>query len=421
MNIKKLSRVFISLCLMLSFVYSCSSSDSGSQKTAAKKDIFTGANFDLLTPTSDYVFYYDLATMPSLYIAISMLTHDKESYVYQGRETINPSKVPSHVNMLDNNEAMQEKIKELHAANPDATYTFYVLDYQFARVATFFYSAGISRDNVDVVLLNDGTETYVHWHTLFNVDTGLDTYNEYKDTVEELFSELYANPDVDPWDFYFGCYHVAVLDNDNFYFWTQWPQLLTTGNMDKDLKKIVDNNIHRYFQVNPQEYYHYLSEENQNKFLELLGLDKKWSSADETNGDLENQTIGEALAASDKPNIIITGTRTLDQQYIEDTIAYFGDEYDYFFKAHPKYPTFPESELVTMLPYALPMEAILWAFGDDVAAIGGYQSSLYMNAPLESKKFFYGIDNGEDMVEPLNLMYQEGLLGDDVKFFVLEN
>ncbi len=418
MNIKKCSKVFIALCLMLSFVYSCSSSDNSKSAT---KEIFTGSNFEMLTPTSDYVFYYDLATMPSLYVAISMLTHEIESYVYQGRDTIDGSKVPSHVTMLDSNDAMRDKISEIHAVDPNATYTFYVLDYQFARVATLFYNAGISRDKVDVVLLNDGTGTYVHWDTLFNISAGMDTYNEHKDTVEEVFSTLYTDPDLDPWDYYFGCYHVAVLEYDNFYFWTQWPELLTTANAPDEFKKIAANNIHRYFKVNPQEYYHYLSEENQEKFLSLLGLDKKWSSADGTNGDLENQTIGEALDASDKPNIIITGTRTIDQRHIEDTLAYYGDDYDYFFKAHPKYPVAsPTNKVIKMLPYSLPMEAILWAYGDKVAAIGGYQSSLYMNAPLESKKFFYGIDNGDDMVEPLNLMYKEGLLGDDVKFFVID-
>lgn len=402
---------------MLSFVYSCSSQEPKQQAKA----LFTGSDFEKLTPTSDYVFYYDLATMPSLYIAISMLTHDKESYVYQGRNTIDGTKIPAHVTMLESNDAMKDKIQELNTANPDATYTFYVLDYQFARVATLFYSAGISRDKVEVVLLNDGTGTYVHWDTLFNTDTGMETYNEHKDTVEEVFSTLYTDPDLDPWDYYFGYYHAAVLEYDNFYFWTQWPELLTTNNMDKDFQNIVANNIKRYFKVNPLEYYHFLSEENQNHFLTLLGLDKVWSNADGNNGDLENQTIGEALDASDKPNIIITGTRTIDQQHIEDTIAYYGDEYDYFFKAHPKYPmASPTNKTVIMLPYSLPMEAIFWAYGDKIAAIGGYQSSLYMNAQQETKKFFYGISRGEEMNEPLNLMSREGLLGDDVKFFVVE-
>lgn len=129
MNVKKCSRVFISLFLMLSFIFSCSKDVSQDTGTS-----FDNLSFDFnnLTPTSDYVFYYDLATLPSLYIAINMFTHDKETYLYQARETIDPAKVPSYVAVLDSPDDMKNKIAELHEKNPNATYTFYVLDNQFA-------------------------------------------------------------------------------------------------------------------------------------------------------------------------------------------------------------------------------------------------------------------------------------------------
>ncbi len=411
----------MSLFLILSFACSCSSNYTAEQSTQFGS---SGFDFEKLTPTSDYVFYYDLVTLPSLYIAINMLTHTKESYFFQDRTTIAPAEVPSHVTLLDSDEAVKSKIEELHAANPNATYTFYVLDYQFVRVATLFYAAGISKDNVQVILLNDGTSTYEHWYALFNTITAMDSYNEYKSKVEEVFNELYDDPNLDPWDLYYGYYHIPVVEYDNFSLWTQWPELLSTSKSDEEFQKYAANKVSRYLKVNPLEYYKFLSEDKQNKFLAMLGLDKKWSSADETNGDLENQTIGDAFDKSDKPNIIITGTRFIDQNYIEDTIAYYGDEYDYFYKAHPKYPEIaPTNKIVTMLPYSLPMEAILWAYGDEIAAIGGYQSSLYMNAQADTKKFFYGINSGSDMVKPLNLMYEEGLLGDEehVHFFMLEH
>ncbi len=421
MNIKKWSSVFILLLLILSFVLSCGSNDT--KKDAAAPFDNLSFDFNQLTPTSDYVFYYDLATLPSLYIAINILTHDRETYMYQARTTIDPEKVPSYVTVLEDNDAMQDKIKELYAANPNATYTFYVLDSQFARVATFFYSIGIKKENVKVVLLNDGKGTYEHWANLFNKGTATEVYNEYKAKVEEAFNENYDDPYLDPWDLAYGYYHIPVLEYENFTLWTQWPELLSTGHSDEDFKKYVSDKGYRYLKVNPLEYYKFLSDENQSTFLTMLGLDKKWSDADGDNGDLQNQTIGEALDASEKPNIIITGTRYIDQKHIEDTIAYYGEEYDYFYKAHPKYPEVaPNNKLVTMLPYSLPMEAILWAYGDKIAAIGGYQSSLYMNAQAETKKFFYDISSGSEMVEPLNLMYEEGLLGDEehVHFFVLD-
>lgn len=420
MNVKKCSRVFISLFLMLSFIFSCSKDVSQDTGTS-----FDNLSFDFnnLTPTSDYVFYYDLATLPSLYIAINMFTHDKETYLYQARETIDPAKVPSYVAVLDSPDDMKNKIAELHEKNPNATYTFYVLDNQFAWAVTLFYSIGIKNDNIKVVLLNDGKGTYKDWADLFNTTMAFNTFNEYKTRVDDVFDRLYNDPNLDPWDLAYGYYHIPVLEYDNFSLWTQWPELLSTSHSDEEFKKYVANKLNKYLKVNPLDYYHFLSEEDQSAFLTLLGLDRVWSDADGGNGDLQNQTIGDAFDASDKPNIIITGTRYIDQKHIEDTIAYYGDGYDYFYKAHPKYPEVaPTNKTIVMLPYVLPMEGILWAYGDKIAAIGGYQSSLYMNAQAETKKFFYDIDSGSEMVEPLNLMYEEGLLGDDeyVHFFVIE-
>ena len=417
------------LCLGIMFLANCSTQSTN------PIGIGTTPDFASLVPTSDYVIYYDNATLPTLYSAINMLTHTKPSYMYMGRASTIFTKKPSHVTMIegsatevdgtDNDDiatadaAMIAKIKELNTLNPQATFTFYVNESRFSRVFNYFYRQGISKDRVRVVQISDGTLTYNNWAENFSGTGAFSAWKGFEAKFNEEFNkENSTEPLSGEYFAHTGTQHTPAVLHTSYEYWMQWPELLVSDS--EDLKNYLIENAKRYYKVDPLKYYQSLSSTDQQRFLTLLGLDKKWANG-EGDGTLKDQTIGEALEAFPKPNIIITGTiKTAGNgtdDYIKRVKAHYGDKYDYFFKGHPGDTTHPSDKSIVVLPFRLPMEAIIWAYGNKMSVIGGFESTLYMNAPKEVDKFIFDRkSDGSDLVAPLNIMYKQGLLG-KVEFF----
>ncbi len=405
------------LLLLVVFTTSCSI-----YKSYNTMGIGREPDFNELIPTSDYVIYSDCVTLPTLYITLHMQTHNKPSFLYMGREnTIDTTKLPPHVTLIaqggsfdgeysePNMKKMKDKIAELNRANPNATFTLYGNDLRSAASFIYFYSQGISRERVTVAQLSDGTATYTEWAENFSKSSSMSLWAKGEKKYWDTFKKTLTEKDRQHFR-YDGEFLTHASTAENTSMWMQWPELLVSDSTD--LKNYLDNKGGRYLKIDPLKYFQSLSQEKQSKVIELFGLDKKWTKGELTT-TLDNQTIGEAFDESPKPNIIIVGTSTINQQFITDTIKYYGDGYDYFFKGHPNYPSAkPTDSRVTILPNQIPMEAIIWSYGDKMAALGGYESSLFMNAPKSIKKFFYAT---KITVSPLDIMYRQGLLG-EVKF-----
>ncbi|MGL5956675.1 MAG: hypothetical protein ACRC0X_08820, partial [Brevinema sp.] len=198
----------------------------------------------------------------------------------------------------------------------------------------------------------------------------------------------------------------------NTVIWMQWPELLVSDS--GDLKNYLNQNGSRYYKVDPLEYYQSLTEDQKQGVIRLFGLNKKWAMG-EGSGTLNNQTIEEALKSSPKPNIMLTATNPYGDKtdgLIAKAKDKYGDGYDYFFKGHPGDHTKPSDKSITVFPFPLPIEPVLWLYGKDISVMGGYESSLYMNAPKDIKKFFYLKSATDITVAPLDVMYQQGLLGE---------
>lgn len=404
----------------LVFTTACSIAPS-SKKSSNPIGIGRIPNFSELAPNSDYVIYSDEATLPTLYMAINMLTHNKESYLWMGRSTLDSSKLPSHITSLADDNALRTKIAELNAANPSSTFTFYMNDLRLAKLQSLFYSQGISESRVRAVQLSDGSITYNEFTTVFGNAFG--SFSKWSNCKNSLRIGLKLPSPLDKEFFWYwdgpnrGVFAVGPDTRPNIEIWMQWTELLASD--DPSLREYLSANTNKYYKVDPYSYFTNLPADKQNYFLSLVGLDKKWAP-NEGDGTLNNQTIGEAFDASPKSNIIITGANPYGSD-MDDLIALakkkYGTGYDYFFKGHPSASSVkPADTSITVLPFSLPMEAIIWAFGDKIHVLGGIESSLYMNAPKTTKKFFFNEkSDGSSLVAPLNIMFRQGLLG-DVKF-----
>lgn len=377
--------------------------------------------FSDLTPTSDYVIYSDCATLPILYSGIHMFTHTKPSYMYMGRAgTLNLTKLPSHVNSISDVEKMRTKIADINRANPKATFTLYANDLRAAKAFKYFYSQGISKNRVKVILLTDGTQTYKQFSDIYGDSLAYNTWKRNEIIYDREFNKN-PKPNLDI-NFFWeskdnkGAFLTVPLIANNTYIWMQWPELLVSDS--SDLRNYLSKSAKRYYKVDPLKYYKSLTISKQDNFITLVGLDKKWAF-NEGNGTLKDQTIEEALDASPKENIIITGTVPYGNtdEYIAKVKAYYGTGYDYFFKGHPRETTHPSDKDIVVFPFQLPMETIIWTYENKISIIGGHDGSLYMNVPKEMKKFFFNQkSDGSTLVSPLDIMFKQGWLG-EVKFF----
>ncbi|MGL5253595.1 MAG: hypothetical protein ACRC9L_01005 [Brevinema sp.] len=371
---------------------------------------------EALLPISDYAIYTDEATLPTLYSSLTFLSHDKPSYFYSARAgAINTTRVPPHVKVLSSDAELKDKIAELNATNPNSTFTFYMNDLRLAKLQMFFYSQGISADRVRAIMLSDGTATYAGFTDNYLSQDAFSKWNQAKRRVLDTLSRPTALSDKDEFipD---GTFLTGPDVSSNIEFWMQWPELLSTSS--DELRRHLETTTGKYYKVQPSEYYDLLPSAKQEDFQKLVGLDKSWAKG-EGNGTLNNQTILEALNDSPNPNIIIVGTNPFGNQtdkYIAQVKNKYGDKFDYFFKAHPADSTNPADTTITVFPNRLPMEAILFAYSDNIAVLGGYESSLFMSAPTKIEKFFFPKRNGtvtspENLLSPLNGMYQKGILG----------
>ncbi|MGL5254813.1 MAG: hypothetical protein ACRC9L_07475 [Brevinema sp.] len=374
-------------------------------------------SIESLTPTSDYVIYSDEATLPTLYNALSFLSHNKPSLIWVGRAgTLDTSRFPSHVTSVASNDVLRERIAQINKSNPNATFTFFMNDLRVAKIQRLFYSQGISSNRVRSVMLSDGTATYKNFSTSFKGAGSFSRWNYSK----EIFRQRIAESDpLDNDTFLDSNYFLVAPDaNRTIEFWIQWPELMRS--QDESLCQHLEATTAKYYKVTPFNYFQSLSSDKRAQFEQLVGLDKKWASG-EGDSTLNDQTIAEALNASPKPNILIVGTNPYGaktDEYIAKIKALYGNNYDYFFKGHPSDTTHPSDTSIVVLPFRLPMEAIMWVYGDNIAVLGGYESSLFMSASQQVKKFFFPQSKtgealtGNSLLEPLDAMYQQGLLGD---------
>ena len=368
---------------------------------------------------ADYHFYVTLATMPSLYAGLHILSHDNPSYMFYGRpSTFNASKFPDHVELfefelpegvtdadnatlMEMSKWMKAKIKAINEKHPDATFALYVDDIR-SRIAYYWFSAlGIDYHRVKVTILSDGNWTY---NTFFNTfgqsGLGKENWNKYANEVINLNWEgtmkdpfLGTRDELDGNELW--CYY---LSTHPYYRYLMHDGSLLESN-DAYVKEQMQY-MHIWSQT-PYQMLDRLSPERYAKFFELASFDSSQFDA--------------MFDASPKPNLIILGTNPrTDESKIKEQKDYtrkvyekYKDSYDIFFKPHPsdrssdKFETeFPGMKLLPKAPF----EMFLWKLDSKMHILGGYQTTSLLTAPIEKVKFLFH-KGPEEMPKPLDKLF----------------
>jgi hypothetical protein len=386
-----------------------------------------------------------MGTLPTLYSGLIAISSDNPSYVWYSRDSTfaDTDAFPSNVTILDTHsysdiDQLREKIEMEFAEDKDTFFNFYCDDLRNHFIITLLDQVGISKENYKVTIITDGTYSYTTFNSRYAGADGYDTWQNDLEDWETASAQTGENSisDDDGQNIlqYSALPYAVEYGNDinkaSYFF--QWPEALISE--DSRVNTLVSDSLDGNYGITkrtPQDILNEMTTSQIDEFRNAVGL-----------GGEAQDTYDAYFKTADKPALIISGTSKAgesscsddsDRKYsfetnIKDIVDDYGDEYNIFFKPHPRWdPVDVESSYdedylegrqefleelgITILPGMMPMESLLFLYPD--IRIGGYSSSLYMSVEPEQLAFFI-VDDLSELTAPLDYLVEEGYFPDDV-------
>lgn len=357
-------------------------------------------------------FYVTIGTMPSLYAGLILLGDERPSYFfYERTQTYDVTQFPAHTVYTATGggeekdkmaKEMKKHILDINQKNPNAIFGIISCDYR-ARVSyDWFVAQGIDSSRVKVTLLSDGTGSYHTFFQEFDDPTqGEVNWKKHENYIKSLnwdapTTKLNPSEGVDvTLDSFEWPYFMSTLPGYRYIL--QDANLFETNN--SYVRERLENDMNT-ISLPPVEILNKLTPEKQDQFRRMTKFD--------------SQTISAMFNESPKENLIIISTNPSSSilQYINETIDLYSGQYDIFMSVHPADPDvdklkeLEDAGKVKLFPQGLPFEVLLWSFMDEIHAIGGSQSTVFLTVPVEKVKFMYA-KSAEDMIRPLNLIMKD--------------
>ncbi len=338
-------------------------------------------------------------TIPT-FVMLERHDHYNWDKLYYG-VTVIPNVAPENAYALferGSYEKMSEYIGELYELNPDSHFTLYCNDTMPELILQMCYANKIPESNFNAVLMTDGSGTASYINSAFgNIDdpyARLDSMSaEWKKLKKHVYENGYDYNDIlkvefprlpDIWYAILWKYDYVIARDVNVEWWTN--RLRVNENLTSIRDKAFAEELLTYRkELYTNNLLDALSEEDTLKFKDLYKFDEQMFEQAET----QNKKI-----------MVILGTgwgneRATFYDYLKITMDYYGDEYVYYYKGHPAYPTslYPERQEVLdrlgaegynviQLESALAAEIILF-FKPDIS-LCGWPSTTFQSVENQS-------------------------------------
>ena len=283
-------------------------------------------------------------------------------------------------------------IKELYEINNDSKFNFFCNDYWSEVWLKASYGNGIPVENFKVTLLSDGIGSYSMFNDVYNNANAQQNYEQYVDLWEDYKAGTITDLTEEQCR---ALVYVWVQDEDIDVTWVI-NRIDTIGKENAE----VSNKITELYADNTGRIRRYY-------------LDKLWNELTETEKAHIKKLyhIGDVFSVADEqgktPMIILgtapTGEGNILEQNIKALMSYYGNDYVYYYKGHPMYPTnaYPEKHQlfqnlgVLELESSIPAEFFYYFYPS--VAYSGYGSSTFTNVGDEpSKAVFSSYENCND-------------------------
>ncbi len=275
-------------------------------------------------------------------------------------------------------------IKELYEINNDSKFNLYCNDYWPTVWLDAVYENNIPVENFKITLLSDGTASYKMFNDVYNNENAETTYNTFSQLWENYKEGNVTDLTVEQCR---ALVYVWVQDADIDLTWVI-NRIDTIGQANETVKakitELYNNNTGRI-----RRYY----------------LDQLWNALTDTEKAQIKKLyhIGDAFAVAEQNNktpMIILGTSpstegTDFKTYLTLTMNYYGDQYEYYYKGHPMYPTNADpakqallQELnIHELESSIPAEFFYYFYPE--VDYSGYGSSTFTNVGNEPSHAVY--------------------------------
>lgn len=226
-------------------------------------------------------------------------------------------------------------IKELYDMNNNAHFTFYFNDVYIEMLGAFFIENGIPVQNWDAIMYSDGTATANYITEVYNCQNPVSKYNEmataWNAYVNRTITDRNSLPYNGGWNIPYYAY-VVCNEMDNVKWYT--GRLRTTENVILQDTAFANTIVNGSKEKGRKEFY-------LNNLLDALTPEEKVIFKNLYH--IDESTFAEAKKENKKVMMILGTAWSAERDNLEDylriTMEVYGDEYIYYYKGHPGYPT----------------------------------------------------------------------------------
>lgn len=299
------------------------------------------------------------------------------------------------VDWLGARDKMASYVRDLYEMSPNAVFNLYSTDNYIENMMVLLVANRIPESQYHVVLLSDGSGTYVICNRMFENDTDGSKYADMRNDWLELKKKTREAGKFDPgWIKYLGLsywyqnlqnYAAVAAEDTNVEWWVgRNSDTFKIGNADV-LAKIKANSTPK-------------------SIASMLSAVQNAGQADGFKKlyHFDSDMFSEA-AETGKPVMVILGSRANSvnepdfKDYAKMVMDYYGDSYEYYYKGHPGSPTalYPSKQAdldelgITDVDSTIPAELILFFFPDIYMC--GYSSSTFLS--VEADEMACGVFN----------------------------
>ncbi len=436
--------------------------------------LFVGGSLGILAgcgkkaKATTYNFIMTNATIPPVMATLSCLENENQTYMWYGRKQTfaNVSKLGFEMNDTETNDnagvdvsvvnTMTNKMMDLYSkSNGKAKFNLYVTDYGVEVAYKMFVANDIPESNYHVYLMEDGTGAYSSFKQV-NTKAEFDKLvNKMNDDLKSVKAGTYKYTTDNIKNITLP---YAYATRSNVTYCLQYPELLQGA--DADMNALLKSGTINLKKTNLTEKYNSLSDAKKELFKNAV-----------FQKDYIDQYM---LNANGKKTLVICGTSFTGEQsdvgceitedvkngvpgadafekVFDKIVEDYGSQYNIVIKPHPSWgladPNYPTADGngatagakwaslnyqkayeervrycnekgIKVLPGQIPMEVLIWAYADNII-IGGYSSSLYMNAPKNMTKFIINNNGAKAMDDVITAVFNNGLLADSLDFYKL--
>ena len=304
--------------------------------------------------------------------------------------TVDIDEVLTHNNYDKMVDVTDAYIEELYSIDPDSKFNLYINDYNSYLYLKLMAGNGIPEENYYVTLLSDGGASYSAFNAAFNSeDPDFDAdakYAEMAANLEALYAEVREVKDYNWTQEFcvstsaFNQYsYVAAKEKNNVEWWILRPRAGVLCSPDEDFINTVlttDKTEGIIEERNFASPLAAMTEEEKASLKALYNFNDEMFAAAEEQGKKAMMILGSWATAESEPDF---------EAYTRLVMAYYGDEFVYYYKGHPNTPTslYPDKQeqLAALglidVESSINAELILFFYPDIYMC--GYNSSTFMS------------------------------------------